>query len=84
MNAWHSMGDWRWAMMVFWIVLWLALIGLAVWAISDYTGRRGEPREPGESPREILDRRLASGEIGLEEYERAREALVRRREPASG
>jgi putative membrane protein len=82
MDAWHSMGDWGWAMMAFWIVLWLALIGLAVWAVSEWTGRRGQPREPGESPRDILDRRLAQGEISLEEYERARDALVRPREAA--
>jgi len=29
------------------------------------------------SPREILDRRLAAGEIDLDEYERARAAMSR-------
>lgn len=69
-------------MMAFWIVLWVALVGLAVWAMSEWTRRGGEPHERGESPRDTLDRRLAQGEISLEEYERTRDALVRQREPA--
>lgn len=81
-DVWHSMGDWGWAMMAFWIVLWVALVGLAVWAVSEWTGRRGDPHEGRESPRDALDRRLAQGEISLEEYERTRDALVRQRGPA--
>jgi putative membrane protein len=33
-------------------------------------------RPPAETPREILDRRVASGEIDLETYDRLREKLA--------
>ncbi|MFZ2648762.1 MAG: SHOCT domain-containing protein [Burkholderiaceae bacterium] len=58
-----------------WWIFWLALIGVIVfygW------GRRGEQRRPPrETAHEVLQRRLASGEIAPEEYEQ-RKALLDR------
>ena len=75
-----GMGAGGWVlMMVFWIVL----VAVVVWAIMRLASSRGEdvrePRrtaaEPSEKPREILDRRLASGEIDVETYEELRSKL---------
>lgn len=75
------MDGWGWAMSIFVILFWVALLGLIVWGIKESIERRdgldrGGSRQ-SESPREILDRRLARGEIDIEGYERALEALTR-------
>ncbi|MHB1567938.1 MAG: SHOCT domain-containing protein [Solirubrobacteraceae bacterium] len=76
----YGMGAGGWVlMMVFWIVL----VAVVVWAIvrlvPSRTDDAREPRrsaaEPPEKPREILDRRLASGEIDAETYEELRSKL---------
>lgn len=59
----------------FWWFFWLALIGVIVfygWGRPSDTRRRSP-----ESPHEVLNRRLASGEIAPEEYEK-RKALLDR------
>ena len=76
------MSGWGWVMMSFGLVFWLALIGLLFWAISEWATKRDTGRpSSAESPREILDRRFARGELDLEEYRRALDALSGR-EPA--
>ncbi len=56
---------------IFWVVLIVVLVFLG-W------GRPGEGRRrPRETPLEILQRRLASGEVSPEDYEK-REALLDR------
>jgi uncharacterized membrane protein len=65
----HDMG-WGWGILM--TLGWLALLGLflavVVAAVRDH-------RAP--SAREILDRRLAAGEINVDEYERASAAMSR-------
>ena len=67
----YFMGGMHW----FWWIFWLALMGVIVfygW------GRPNEQRRrPRETPHEVLQRRLASGEIAPEEYEK-RKALLDR------
>lgn len=77
MMGWYQ-GDWGFAGMLgmgMMLLLWGALIWLAVWAIARFT--RTEPSHAGslESARVILDRRFASGEIDAEEYARTRRTL---------
>lgn len=77
MMGWYQ-GDWGFAGvfgMGMMLLLWGALIWLAVWGIARVT--RAEPSHgvPVESARAILDRRFASGEIDAEEYVRTRHAL---------
>ena len=66
-------------MSLIWIVL-LAAIVIAL--VRIFPGRDDRPAAappqaaPPERPLEILDRRLASGEIDLEAYDRLRERLV--------
>ena len=61
-------------------VFWLVLLGLIVWLVmrllpgsSDSGGTTGST---GESNLEILDRRMASGEIDSEVWQKQRAALV--------
>lgn len=65
----HDMG-WGWAILM--TIAWLALLGLLVGVVLSAVRDRRDS-----SPREILDRRLAAGEIDLDEYERARVAMSR-------
>ncbi|MEV6210206.1 hypothetical protein [Kitasatospora sp. NPDC051914] len=74
--------DGGWAWMMFMPLLWIALIGAAVWATVRLTHRPSERPGDGtrqsETPREILDRRYASGEIGTEAYTEALGHLAER------
>ncbi|MGW3041997.1 SHOCT domain-containing protein [Kitasatospora sp. NPDC001159] len=77
-------GGWAWMMLM--PLLWIALIGLVVWAVVRVTHQRpgqygdrpvnggGPPHR--ETPREILDRRYASGEIDTDTYREARNHLA--------
>ena len=58
-----------------WWIFWVLLIGVVIFYLW---GRRGDPlRPPRETPHEVLQRRLAEGEIAPEEYEK-RKALLDR------
>ena len=59
-------------------VIWLILLGLIMWLLSWLLpGSSGEPPRPtGDSPLEILDGRLARGEIDLAVWQAQRAALV--------
>jgi uncharacterized membrane protein len=68
-----------WIIAVLWTVIMFALIaGGIYWFIGALSGRTdGEPRQAaGEgSAREILDKRLAKGELTIEQYEELRDTL---------
>jgi uncharacterized membrane protein len=63
----HDMG-WGWGILM--TLGWLALVALVVGVVLAAVRDRRGP-----SARELLDRRLAAGEIGLDDYERARAAM---------
>lgn len=65
----HDMASGWWVLMA---LGWLAVVALAVWAVVSL-GRNGRRETP--SAREVLDRRLAEGDITVEEYERLRDAM---------
>ena len=72
-NDGMSAGGW-----VLMSVFWVALIAAIVWAVTALNSRNGTQAEAGpapEKPDEILDRRLASGEIDLDTYDRLRTRL---------
>ncbi len=52
------------------IALWVAVIGLAIWAVF-----RLFPTQPGSHAREVLDQRLARGDIDLDAYRSVRAAI---------
>ncbi len=65
--GWLGMG-------VFWLVLLGLIVWLVVWLLPG--SNRGITRPSGESPVEILDRRLASGQMDLEAWQVQRAALL--------
>lgn len=73
MDGWH--GGWGSGWWILMPVLWIVLIAVIVWAVTHlFPGRPGgggERRSEAyyETPKEILDRRLASGEIDIEKYD---------------
>lgn len=57
-----------------WWIFWILLIGVLF--VTNWGRSEGEGRRPRETPLEILQRRLANGEITSEEYENARPYLI--------
>ena len=76
MNGFYDgMGAGGWLLMA---VFWVALIAAVVWAVASLfpmMGRQPPGRHLAERPAEILDRRLASGEIDAATYETLRTKL---------
>lgn len=75
MDGWHDgMGAGGWVLMTF---VWVALVALAVWAFAQLFARDNHSGEDRRDPRpdEVLDRRLASGEIDEQSYDRLRAKL---------
>lgn len=62
------------AMMLGMVLFWGLVIVGVVWLLRETIGR-GHHR-PGDDPLAILDRRLAEGQISVEEYEQRKKTLV--------
>jgi putative membrane protein len=57
-------------------LIWILIIGLGIWLVTWLTHRDKAASLPKEqSPRQILDRRLASGEIDAAAYAQARRLI---------
>lgn len=82
----HDIGwGWEFLMAIGMIAFWALIIYGVVWLIrggNTTSSTAPPPATPTETPREILDRRLASGELTIEEYHERREALEHNKEPA--
>jgi putative membrane protein len=69
---WSMHGDlgfgWWLVMTIGMVAFWAAVIALAVWLVRSRPERR-------ETPEEVLDRRLAAGELDVEEYGRRKHVL---------
>jgi putative membrane protein len=72
-----------WILSVLWTVIIIALVVAGVvWLVSTASNRESRPlasQARGASAREILDRRLANGELTVEQYQQLRETI---RDPA--
>jgi putative membrane protein len=71
----YGMGAGAWLIMA---VVWVALIAVIVWAVATLASRgrtSDETPDAGDGPQEILDRRLASGEIDPATYDDLRGRL---------
>ncbi len=73
MMGWSDQGwnGWMIAMML----LWPVVIGIAVWAVASLTHGGSEQSRARETPRQILDRRLASGGVDAAQYHQTRALL---------
>jgi putative membrane protein len=69
-----STGSWIFSILGTLIILGL-IIGLIIWIVSPNSRSQNSPDATGESAREILDRRLAHGELTTQDYKQLREAL---------
>ena len=72
-------GGWWIVMMIGMLLFWALVVVAVVWAVRAWTGGQG-PGGPGparheSTPQEVLERRLAEGEISVEEYEERRRVL---------
>lgn len=63
----------------FGMLIWIVILGVIVWAVVRATSRTspsiGTGPASSQSAREILDARLARGEVTLEEYKKLRESI---------
>jgi putative membrane protein len=69
-----STGSWIFSILGTLIILGL-IVGLIVWIVSPNSRSDTSSDATGESAREILDRRLANGELTAQDYKQLREAL---------
>lgn len=67
-------GYWGWGMMPMMIVCLLLIIAIVVFFMRSFNGRSGYRHD--RKPIEILNEKLASGEIGEEEYKRKKQILT--------
>ena len=70
----HMDGGWQWGMMALMVIAFLAIVVLVVWFVRSTSASHAQSAhtaggEQAETPMQILDRRLAQGEIAPEEYE---------------
>ena len=74
MDGWDgSMGVAGWLLMT---VFWVALIAAVVWAVANLVpSRRDGSTALPERPEDVLDRRLAAGEIDAAAYDELRSKL---------
>jgi putative membrane protein len=75
---WHDhMNTGGWVFMVLGnIVIWGLIFAFIIWLVQDWRGRQNQREATtGPSATQILDRRLASGEIDVEQYEKVRNVI---------
>ena len=71
----HDGGGWWVVMMAGMLLFWALIAALIVWVVRSRDTLGNGSR--GDDPLRVLERRLAHGDISVEEYERRR-ALIRR------
>ena len=70
----HDWGAGWWVVMMLGMLLfWAVVIVGIVWVVRELSGGRGASNR--ENPIEVLEHRLAEGEISVEEFERRRKVL---------
>lgn len=72
MWGWNGMAAGGWIVMT---VVWVAVIGLVVWAVAALFPRSRTDDDRRETPEDILDRRFARGELDAEAYREMRDEL---------
>jgi putative membrane protein len=76
---WDHMNGWGWTMMILWSMIWIGFLGVVGYAVINWARGGSHTPDRGASAdktaRELLDERLARGEIDTDEYQRRRAAL---------
>ena len=78
-NDHHDFGDGWWIVMMIGMIAFWVIVALAiVWAVRHWSSTTSTDRHDpdGDDPLKILDRRLAEGEVSVEEYSRRRDLLA--------
>ncbi|OPZ85672.1 MAG: hypothetical protein BWY76_01315 [bacterium ADurb.Bin429] len=76
-HLWYGGGGW-WVVMLLSMLLFWTAIGIGLYLLYRVVARQGAftpPAISGDTPRAVIDRRLAAGEITLDEYRALRETL---------
>jgi putative membrane protein len=78
MMWWYGpgMNGWGYGLMTISMVLFWALIILGIVALIRYIGRAGQVATARPTPQQLLDERLARGEIDEEEYRRRMDVMA--------
>jgi len=81
---WDHMSGWGWAMMVVWSLLWVGFLGVIAWVAVQWARGKSPGSTSGQPPasktaQELLDERLARGDVDPDEYQRRRDALEQHR-----
>lgn len=74
MNGWDGMGGTGWVLMT---LVWLVVLGVIVWSVANLFPTRGSSSGSADldRPEDVLDRRLARGEIDPATYDELRAKL---------
>jgi putative membrane protein len=85
-NGHHDFDDgWGIGMMVVMVAFWAVIAVAIVWAVRHWTSStHASQRSSADEPLRILDRRLAEGDITVEEYTRRRDLLGGGAGPSTG
>jgi putative membrane protein len=73
-SGWNGSGS-NWFLMGGMMLFWIAVVGLGIWLVLRVTDRDHKQVKSIDTPRAILDRRFASGEISVEQYAAARKLI---------
>lgn len=76
---WYGGGWPLWEILLTWAVM-IAILVLIIWGVWTLASRPNRPRPESSQPdeaRQILDQRLARGDIDADEYRRLRDLLGR-------
>lgn len=71
---WYHDGGMNGSSFVYMFLMWVVLIGLGI-VLVRWTTHRDRHSSPQETPRQILDRRLANGELTHAEYAKSRHLI---------
>ena len=74
MMNWYHDGGMDGSSFIYMSLMWVVLIGIGI-VLVRWTTHRDRQSNPQETPRQILDRRLASGDLTQAEYAKSRHLI---------
>ena len=73
-SGWNGSGS-NWLLMGGVMLFWIAVVVVGIWLVLRVTARDYSQIKSIDTPKSILDRRFASGEISVEQYAAARKLI---------